>query len=277
VLWRLAWYVAWEGEQDPTLPVLGTVVYLHPTCDMGDTLQQVIDGQVVQQWQLACVRLWQYAAADLLASGAVGLAVLSPLGQHPSADLVEQAVGVVQQQAPRPQQGDLLSILGVFAEPLMETERFKRLVGRERLMESKLFNDLFQERLEECVEERINERVNERVTAVQNELQARFQAEKAELERKIRDDEAKKAELERKIRDDEAEKAELETRSELQHTLVDALLTRFQQVPPAVLRDLWQVKRIRDLHTLIVGVVQAADVEEFAAMLKPLVPPPEQG
>jgi hypothetical protein len=237
--------------------VLGTVVYLHPTCDMGDTLQQVIDGQVVQQWQLACVRLWQYAAADLLASGAVGLAVLSPLGQHPSADLVEQAVGVVQQQAPRPQQGDLLSILGVFAEPLMETERFKRLVGRERLMESKLFNDLFQERLEECVEERINERVNERVTAVQNELQARFQAEKAELERKIRDDEAEKAEL--------------------QHALVEALLTRFQQVPPAVLRDLWQVKRIRDLHRLIVGVVQAADVEEFAAMLKPLVPPPEQG
>jgi hypothetical protein len=231
--------------------VLGTVVYLHPTCDMGDTLQQVIDGQVVQQWQLACVRLWQYAAADLLASGAVGLAVLSPLGQHPSADLVEQAVGVVQQRAPRPQQGDLLSILGVFAEPLMETERFKRLVGRERLMESKLFNDLFQER------------INERVTAVQNELQARFQAEKAELERKIRDD--------------EAEKAELETRSELQHTLVDALLTRFQHVPPALLRDLWQVKRIRDLHTLIVGVVQAADVEEFAAMLKPLVPPPEQG
>jgi len=52
----------------------------------------------------------------------------------------------VLEQAPLPQQGDLLSILGVFAEPLLEPRRFVDLIGRKRLMSSDLFDYLMKDR-----------------------------------------------------------------------------------------------------------------------------------
>jgi len=39
--------------------------------------------------------------------------------------------------------------MGIFAEPLMETERFVRMVGRERLMTSDLITYLMEERFTE--------------------------------------------------------------------------------------------------------------------------------
>ncbi len=48
-----------------------------------------------------------------------------------------------------PQQADLLSILGVFAEPLINHERFVQIVGRERLMASDLLSYLMEEKLAE--------------------------------------------------------------------------------------------------------------------------------
>jgi hypothetical protein len=44
VLWRLASYCAWIGQRTPMVPVIGTVVYLAPAYDVGDTLEQTIDG-----------------------------------------------------------------------------------------------------------------------------------------------------------------------------------------------------------------------------------------
>jgi hypothetical protein len=51
-----------------------------------------------------------------------------------------------------PQQADLLSILGVFAEPLIKHERFVRIVGREKLMASDLLSYLMEEKLAELKE-----------------------------------------------------------------------------------------------------------------------------
>lgn len=54
-----------------------------------------------------------------MASGTVGLAVLSPLMGNATAQLVEQAIKRVMQAAAPPQQADLLAILGVLSEPYM--------------------------------------------------------------------------------------------------------------------------------------------------------------
>ena len=43
--------------------VLGSVVYLNPTADNGDTLTQMVDGVALQVWPVRTVRLWQHDAA----------------------------------------------------------------------------------------------------------------------------------------------------------------------------------------------------------------------
>jgi hypothetical protein len=88
-LWKVAGYLSWLGQRYPTMTIVGTVVYLTPACDVGDTLTQTIDGQVVQQWSLHSVRLWQLDARAAVQSGNVGLAVLSPLMQNANTEVVE--------------------------------------------------------------------------------------------------------------------------------------------------------------------------------------------
>ena len=146
VLWRMAGYLAWLGQRDPALTIIGTLVYLTPGCDIGDTIRQQIDGLTAYAWPVRCVRLWEQNAGEALASGSVGLAVLSPLMRNADQHTVEQAIGLVLHEAPRPQQADLLSILGVLAEPLLAPERFLQLVGKERLMESTLLEYLVAEK-----------------------------------------------------------------------------------------------------------------------------------
>jgi hypothetical protein len=146
VLWRLAGYRVWFGQQEPDTPVVGTVIYLRPEADMGDRIMQTIDGQVVQPWSVGRIALWEQDAAAALASNRLGLVILSPLMHNADTALVETAARLVLEQAPLPQQGDLLSILGVFAEPLLEPRRFVDLIGRERLMSSDLFDELMKDR-----------------------------------------------------------------------------------------------------------------------------------
>jgi hypothetical protein len=146
VRWRLAGYRVWFGQQEPDTPVVGTVVYLRPEADMGDRITQTIDGQVVQPWSVGRIALWEQDAAAALASNRLGLVILSSLMHNADVALVETAARLVLEQAPLPQQGDLLSILGVFAEPLLEPRRFVDLIGRERLMSSDLFDELMKDR-----------------------------------------------------------------------------------------------------------------------------------
>jgi hypothetical protein len=136
MLWRMAGYMAWLGQRAPATPITGTIVYLTPESDTGDRLTQIIDGRVVYDWFVPCVRLWEQDAKAALASGATGLAVVCPLMQSATAELVEQALELVLRQAPPEQQADLLSMLGIFAEPLVAPDRLVQLVGRERLMTS---------------------------------------------------------------------------------------------------------------------------------------------
>jgi len=68
--------------------------------------------------------------------------------------LVEQVVSQVLTQAPLTQQADLLSILGIFSEPLMDSAGFVRLVGREKLMASDLITYLVGEKVAELEQDR---------------------------------------------------------------------------------------------------------------------------
>jgi hypothetical protein len=145
VLWRLASYCARIGQRMPTLPIVGCVVYLAPAFDIGDSLRQVVDGMPVQTWPVHVVRLWEHDAAAAVASGALGLMVLSPLMANASAQLVEAAAQAVLRDAPDEQQADLLVILGIFGEPIIPLERFIRLVGKEQLMASDLVSYLMEE------------------------------------------------------------------------------------------------------------------------------------
>ncbi|MFL5802093.1 MAG: hypothetical protein ACJ8CR_10185 [Roseiflexaceae bacterium] len=154
MLWRFVSYLAWLGQRHPNTTVAGTLIYLTPNDDTGDTLRQEVDGHAVLDWHVPCVRLWEQDAPAALASGNLGLTVLSPLMRNATEALVEQAVITLINEATLPQQADLLSILGVFAEPLMERERYVRMVGREKLMASDLLTYLMEEKLAELQAEK---------------------------------------------------------------------------------------------------------------------------
>lgn len=118
-----------------------TLVYLRREDDVGDTLRQILDGQVLWEVALPCVRLWEQDAAAAVASGRLGLLVLSPLVGGATAALVEEAGRAVLAQTEASRQwADLLSILGVFAGPLLDATRFLQPMGREQLMASELMD-----------------------------------------------------------------------------------------------------------------------------------------
>lgn len=146
VLWRVAGYMVWLGQRNPALAITGTVIYLSPADDMGDQLQQVIDGELLHRWTLRMVRLWEQSAVAAVEARLPGLAVLSPLMQGATPALVDEALNLVLRLAPVDQQSDLLAILGVFAEPLIAPEAFVRTIGKERLMASSLASYLLADR-----------------------------------------------------------------------------------------------------------------------------------
>jgi len=130
------------GQDEPHMTIIGTMVYLKPADDAGDTLTMAVDGQIQHQWPFRCVRLWEQDAAAAVATGNLALTTLSPLMHGADVTLVEQAARTLLTAAPPPQQADLLTILGVFAAPIMAPARFIDLVTKEKLMSSDLIEYL---------------------------------------------------------------------------------------------------------------------------------------
>jgi hypothetical protein len=153
VLWRFTGYLAWLGQRHPGTPITGSLIYLTPADDVGDHLRQEVDGKTLLDWHVPCIRLWEQDTATALQSGSLGLTVLSPLMRNATASQVEQAITTIIHEAPIQQRADLLSILGVFAEPLIEENRFVQIVGKEKLMESNLLSYLMEEKLIEIKKE----------------------------------------------------------------------------------------------------------------------------
>jgi hypothetical protein len=167
VLWRLTGYLAWLGQREPGLAVIGTVIYLLPAADIGGEVSPPIDGAPSLGLEIPYVRLWELEAEAALTSGSLGLAVLSPLMHGASSTLVAQAATAVMAQAPPQQQADLLSILGAFAEPLITRDAFVRMVGKEKLMASDLLSYLMEEKLAEIEQQHAAELAQQRAELLQ--------------------------------------------------------------------------------------------------------------
>ncbi|NJN66467.1 MAG: hypothetical protein HC884_07000 [Chloroflexaceae bacterium] len=242
VLWRVVSYVALLSQQPHGLPVVGVLVYLTPSCDVGETVRLSFDERVGLEWRVPCVRLWEHDAPAALASGNLGLTILSPLMRHASAELVEQATTRVLQEAPVAQQADLLSILGAFAEPLIEPQRFVRMVGKEQLMSSDLLSYLMAEKEAEFLKKEAE------LKGVLEAERARYEADQAEL----------------LAREKERTLSHL---LELQQILADTVVTRFPQAPLALVNDIHRVRNPVQLRVLISAALRAPELGEFERQL----------
>ncbi len=173
-LFRVLGYLAWLGQNRAERPIAITLVYLHSSDDVGATLIQMVEGRIDWTITFRCVRLWEQDAVEAVASGRPGLAVLSPLMRGATSALIEQAAALVLEQTTAdPRQADLLNILGIFAEPLMEMQRFVQMVGRERLMASELLNYLMAEQMAELERERTAQ-VQTLIEAIEEAAISRF-------------------------------------------------------------------------------------------------------
>jgi hypothetical protein len=186
VLWRLAGYLAWLGQRYRDHAVVGTVIYLNPADDAGDRILQTVDGRELLDWPVPVVRLWELDAQAAAEQESIGLAVLSPLMRGATAALVEQVIVLLLDKAPLEQQADLLSILGVFAEPLIDSQAFVRLVGKEKLMASDLITYLVDEKVAELMEQKLAAVLRTLQDAVEDAVILRFPNTPAALVRKIR-------------------------------------------------------------------------------------------
>ncbi|MFP4440632.1 MAG: hypothetical protein ACLFVO_25640 [Chloroflexaceae bacterium] len=231
ILWRTLSYLAWIGQNRPERPILVTLIYLTPADDVGDTLVQAGVGQSGWQITIPCIRLWQQDATAAIASGKPGLIALSPLMQGATADLVEQATRLILDAVDQPVQAEMLTALGIFAEPLLETERFIRLVTRERLMASDLISYLIQDKVAEW-----------------EQKEAKLQEENAALHAQL-------------------QAAQQTTVQAGQHAIEGILIARFPDAPLAVMHDIRRITNPERLQALIGPLVTAATLDEARRLL----------
>jgi hypothetical protein len=104
---------------------------------------------------------------------------------------------------------NLLSVLTTFSEPWMSAEQLLRLVGKERLMESQIWNTLLAEELDKAVDKAVNEAVNEAVGKAIDEKETEFAQKIAFIEEERRaEGETYKAKEEERRAEMEAYKAQ---------------------------------------------------------------------
>jgi len=180
------------------------------------------------------VRLWQLDAEAAVRQGGLGLAVLSPLMQGTSVALVEQVITQLLSTTSRTQQADLLSILGVFAAPLIAPNRFIQLVGREQLMASDLISYLFKEQIAEH-EQRI-----ERATAETQRALAETQQAIAETQQAI---------------------------AETQQAIADIATLRFPNLPDVLVQRIQFVREPDQLRVLRQSMLRATNQAAVEALL----------
>lgn len=210
MLWRGMGYLGWMGQNRPERPILITIIYLKPSDDVGDTLVQTLPGQPGWMIQLPCVRLWEQDAQQAVASGRPGLLVLAPLMRGATDALVEEAAQTLLRTTQPPIQADLLTALGVFAEPLLSAERFLQLITKERLMSSDLFTLVYQEQL------------------------AEFDQREAKLRQQIA----------------EREQEQVRWREAMQQSVESVFINRFPLAPAKLIRAIRQLQDVKQLHTL---------------------------
>jgi len=244
------------GQDEPHMTVIGTIVYLKPADDAGDTLTMAVDGQVQHHWSLRCVRLWEQDAAAAVATGNLALATLSPLMHGADVTLVEQAARTLLTTAPPPQQADLLTILGVFAAPIMAPPRFIDLVTKEKLMSSDLIEYLAKDIIaeQEAKWQAQEATWQARMAETEARLEARLAADRAAMEARLEAEHAARLHAEREAR--------LQTERE---TLEAMIALRFPDAPMRLtnlIRKITDVTRLPALRADIPDIPDLATLEQ---------------
>ncbi|MCU0490422.1 MAG: hypothetical protein MUD01_02345 [Chloroflexaceae bacterium] len=270
-LWRVLGYVAWLGQNRSERPIVVTIIYLSPEADVGETLTQHVPGQAGWSVTFSCVKLWQLDAAAALTSGLPAVVTLAPLMQGATEATVEEAAQRLLADVVQPTQAELLTALGVFAEPIFDNERFVRLVTKERLMSSSLVSYLFKEKLAEF-DQQIAEFDQQRASFDQQ--RAEFDQQRAEFAKREASFDQQRAEFARReaTLKEQLEAQEQTLRATLQQTLEDTIAARFPTAPMSLLHQTRTVNDPATLQKLINKVLLAPDlatVEQALAAAQP--------
>jgi predicted transposase YdaD len=150
-------HIEFQAERDPEMnhrcflyntrmiaqyqaPVITTIIYLFRHRQPEEPVFRVmVRGREVNRWQFDCVRLWEMEAQAALAQGLPGLAVLVPLMKGVTLGRIEQAARQIETVGAEAQQADLLALLHAFAGGKYTIEQLERIIGRDRLMESTVY------------------------------------------------------------------------------------------------------------------------------------------
>lgn len=123
------------------LPVVTTVICLRPPGPRGQPVFHVrLRRRVLHRWHFEWLKLWELDAQRALAGGP-GLAVLVPYMKDVSLELIGEAARCIVAEAPAAQQPDLLAALNIFAGQRYTSKELRRIVGRERMMESSVWQE----------------------------------------------------------------------------------------------------------------------------------------
>ena len=124
------------------VPVLTTIIYLFRHRELPEPVFRVeLAGREINRWQFDCIRLWELEAQAALDQGLPGLAALVPLMNAVQWEHIEQAVHQIETKAPAEHQSDLLAILHAFGQYQYTIEQLNRIIGRERIMESWIYQE----------------------------------------------------------------------------------------------------------------------------------------
>lgn len=200
---------------------------------------------------------------------------LTPLLAGATTELVETAVQRLLTEAPPAIQNELLAALGMLAEPLLDTERFLRLVTKERLMQTDLITYLMKDK-ELAFAEREAAFAAEKATlearlAAEAQREAALLQEKATLEERLAA-QAQAALAERLAAETAQREALLAAeqerlRSSLQQAVEDAISARFADAPLILTRRIRAIADPQRLQALIPAVITAPDLAAVEVLL----------
>ncbi len=255
ILWRLVVSMGVVTLDNPDLPVIGIVIYLKPSDDVGNRISVQVDGELIYDWQIRAIRLWEFDAAEAAASGNLALMTLSPLMHGADPALIEQTALTLLRIAPMEQRADILTFLGIFAAPILDSAQFTRIVTKEVLMSSDLIEYLMQD------------------------VKAQHEQELQQLRQAM---EATRREIEATRREVESERQARAVESE-RSALLATLTSRFPDAPLTLglliqqIRDVQRLQRLRaDLPAIpdLVTLEQRlrAEIEESSDQDPPPIP-----
>ena len=123
-------------------PVLTTVVYLFPPGPLEDPVFRVtLGGHEINRWRFQVVRLWEIEAVTALKQGSPGLLALMPLMRGGSDwDMLKRAVRHVEEGFLGKPMSEAESVLLYLAGRHYTLEQILELVGRERMIQSSVWN-----------------------------------------------------------------------------------------------------------------------------------------